>query len=260
MIFRLDGRIEDTLALTPAIRGWYEVTGEKVCLNVLYPELFKNNPYVSEIQNESKSDIVIDFNLANWMFKLNPVCETFMEYVLGTIKSTCWKTLMYSDKQDIEWVNSFIPRGKIAIISLNKNLAGLKEFLEGKGYNVLNLRYDEVPSVNIFREIVNRASLYIGIDGDDTAIALTTDVPAIVCYTWRNPIYFTPFRRGIPFESISPKSEHCVYANGCLISNGYIEMGKIHGINCPLEQKMNCEKSIDLERIINSIDIIESRL
>lgn len=253
MIFKLDGTIENTLALTPVVRGWKEMTDEKVYLNVLYPELFNGNPYVDGIVTQPMEDnALVDFNQVEWQSVLKPVCESYMDFIFGKLKPVCWRTMMYNIEED------YLPAGKIAIVSMTEIPTGLTEYLVGEGYQVASMTHKNC-SAHGFRAAVDQAALYIGDDGDDTAIAMTTNVPAVVCYTWRSPIYFTPFRRGIPFEAVSPRKTDCLYADGCLMSNGLFESGKTYGIRCQMKEGMVCLKNITLERIIGAINKINTK-
>ena len=261
MIFNLDGRIEEMLALTPVIRGWKEFGGEKLLLNVLYPDLFKDNPFVDGfMQSEGeKNDALVNFNQVIWQTTLKPVCEQFMEFVLGKQKPSCWQTLMLHTKEDGVKADAFVRGGKVAVISMKDVPVGLMESLAKKEYLVVRLTHKDCLSLQVFRAAVDRASLYIGDDGDDTAIAMTTNVPAVVCYTWRSPTYFAPFRCGIPFETIAPRKIDCLYADGCLMSNGLFEMGRTYGVKCQMPEKTVCKKSVTLERIMEAVERIEAK-
>ena len=265
MIFKLDGTIENTLALTPVIFGWKEMTDEKVFLNVLYPELFDRNPYVDGIVTKSMpNEGLLDFNQISWQSVQKPVCETFMHFVFGKHRPTCWRTLMYHTEEDAKKAEAFVP-DKAVVVAMKNIPEGLMESLTREGYLVTKLTHQDCKSFHVFRAAVSRASLYIGDDGDDTAIAMTTDVPAVVCYTWRNPVYFTPFRRGIPFEVVSPRKEDCLYSDGCL-SNGLFEFGKTYQIRCyydvpnTMKEKMVCQRNATLQRIMQAVEKIRAKV
>jgi hypothetical protein len=256
MIFRLDGNIEEVLALTPVVRGYKELTGERLILTVSLPDLFEGNPFVdSLIEPEVTNDAIIDFNMVEWQAVLKPVCESYMELVLGKHRPVCWQSMMFHKTEHAERAKAFIPEGAV-LVSMAEMPAGLMEALAGKGYQVTRLTHKDCLSPHVFRAAVERASFYIGDDGDDTAIAMTTSVPAVVCYTWRSPTYFTPFRRGAPFEAIAPRKEDCLFADGCMMSNGMFECGRTYGVRCQLQNKMVCKKSVTLERIIQAVERI----
>jgi hypothetical protein len=260
MIFRLDGTIEETLALTPVIRGWKELVGGELFLDVMYPNLFKGNPFFDGFVKPDSKDTVLDYNRVEWQAVLRPVCESYMEFVFGRQRPSCWRTLMYNDDTDERRADSFIqPGSKVAVISMANPPSGLMEALAGRGYLVTLLTHKDCLSAHVFRAAVNRASLYIGDDGDATAIAMTTDVPAVICYDWRSPVYFTPFRRDIPFVALPPRKEDCPHADGCMMSNGFFELGRTFGVKCPLPEIL-CKKIVPIERIMEAVGKMEARI
>lgn len=262
MIFKLDASIENTLALTPVIKGWKETTNEQVYLNVLHPELFDGNPYVDGFVVQSMPDQpLLDFNQVEWQSVLKPVCESYLDFAFGKQKPLCWYTIMYNTDEDTLMSCAYVPAPaeRVAIVSMVEVPEGLIEYLAGEGYQVVRLTHKDCLTVHIFRATVRRAALYIGDDGVDTAVAMTTDVPAVVCYTWRSPVYFSPFRRGIPFEAISPRKTDCLYADGCMMSNGRFELGWTYGVMCQMKEGMVCQKNVTLERIVGAVERIQAK-
>lgn len=262
MIFKLDSTIENTLALTPVIKGWKEMTNERIYLNVLHPELFKDNPYVDDIMTQSMPDQpLLDFNQVEWQTTLKPVCESYLDFAFGKQKPPRWYTIMYNTDEDTLMSCAYVPAPAehMAIVSMAEVPVGLIEYLAGEGYQVVRLTHKDCLSAHIFRASVRHTALYIGDDGDDTAIAMTTDVPAVVCYTWRSPVYFAPFRRGIPFEAVAPRKTDCLFADGCMMSNGLFELGRTYGVRCQMKEGMVCQKNITLERIIEAVERIRAK-
>jgi hypothetical protein len=259
MIFRLEGRIEETLALTPVIRCWKEITGNTVWVNTMFPSLFRGNLSVDGLTQDNLSDdVMADFNKVEWQVNLKPVVESYMEYILGKQRPLFWRTQMFHTEEDSHKAESLIPNARSVVLSMTNPPDGLVNVLASKGYFVVKLTAEECSSLHVFRAVVDKANLYIGDDGDDTAIALTTDIPAVVCYIWRSPAYFAPFRRGEPFEIVSPKKSDCLYADGCMISNGLFEMGRTYGVKCPMPE-MTCKKAVRLERIIEAVEKVEAK-
>ena len=141
MIFRLDGTIEETLALTPVVRGWKQLVGGKLFLNVMYPDLFRDNPHVDGFVKPDSNDTVTDFNRFEWQAVLKPVCESYMEFVFGKLKPDNWQADMYDNEEDELIAESFIPAGNVAIISMAEIPSGLMEALADKGYMVTRLTH-----------------------------------------------------------------------------------------------------------------------
>ena len=256
MIFRLNGNIEETLALTPVIKEWKIMNIGKVWTDTLYPELFIGNPYVDGvINNKVKSDWVLDFNTVNWQSNLRPVVESFAELLLGKVTLRNWRTIMYHTLADEDMARRFVSTNCNVVVVANGINRGIDTILKQKGYEVLRLPEESFGSLNIFHAVLSMANLYIGFDDSYAAIALTTDIPAVIIYTYRNPVYFAPFRRGIPFEAIVPLKEVCDISELCLKTNGFFEAGKTYGIKCS-KKEIFCAKELSAECIISAIDRI----
>ena len=255
MIFRLNGNVEETLALTPVMREWKSLTSDAVWADTLYPELFVNNPYVDGvISDRIKNDSFLDFNTVNWQSHPRPVSESFAELLLGKNKLHYWRTIMSHSKGDDDVAETIIPKGRVAIIA-REMPAGVGAFLNQKGYDVFRLSGKDCQSWGVFRAAVSMASVYVGFDGNDASVVLTTDVPAVVIYSYRNPVYFAPFRRNVPFEAIVPAKEVCDVADFCFMANGLFESGKTYGLKCP-KHGFFCKKELAAESIIGTVERI----
>ena len=67
MIFKLDGGIENLLALTPVLVEWRRRNGPPIYVETLYPDIFRGNPYVNEVSQRIKAvDYFFDLNLVPW--------------------------------------------------------------------------------------------------------------------------------------------------------------------------------------------------
>lgn len=252
MIFRLDGNVEETLALTPVMREWKYLTDGKVWADTRHPELFVDNPYVDGmVSDKVKGDWFLDFNGVNWQANLRPVSESFAKLLLGKDKLHNWRTIMYHTSDDEHAAHSLVSKGKVAIIAdgMSKDI---DVFLRQSGYDVFQLSGETCNSWGVFRAAVSMASLYVGFDGNDAAVALTTDTPAVIVYTCRNPAYFAPFRRGIPFEAVVPAREVCDIPDSCLMVNGFYELGKTYGIKCSKKETF-CKKELPVVGIIEAV-------
>lgn len=252
MIFRLDGSIEETLALTPVMREWKITTSGKVWADTLYPELFIGNPYVDGvINNRAKSDWFMDFNNVNWQCNLKPVSESFAELLFGKRKLSSWRTFMSHTAEDESNARDLVSGKRIVVVAEGMD-SKIDDFLRSKGYDILRLSGKTDNSWGVFRAIISMAELYVGFDGNEAAVALTTDTPAVIVYTYRNPVYFAPFRRGILFEAVTPNAETCNISEVCLKGNGLFELGKTYGVKCP-KGEFFCEKIFPLDGIMNAV-------
>lgn len=253
MIFRLDGTVETTLALTPIIREWKEVGGSRVIVDVNYPELFEGNPYVDGMADYSgkSDDAIVNLNYVNWRKDIRPVCESFAEGIFGRTRLANWRTEMYG-------ADSLPVDGNAVALCLKEPIPGLEEGLVKMGLSVRGLSGLVRGGWRAFRANVARCGLYVGDDGDETAVALTTDVPAVVCYTWRNPVYFAPFRRSVPFEAIVPDKNEFSCAGYCFSSNGLFELGKIYGVRCSRADRLACARARTAERVMQAVERIRA--
>ena len=252
MIFRLDGSIEETLALTPAMKEWKEATSDLVWADTLYPELFVGNPYVDGVINEKvKGHCVTDFNNVSWQSSIRPVSDSFSEFLMGKRKRQSWRTIMkHSVEQEDVAMGIIGGRSNVVVVSEGMDV-GVDDVLAKNGWSVVRMS-GKKGLLGVYQAVVSMACLYIGVDGDDTAIALTTDTPAVVAYTCRNPVYFSPFRRGIPFEAIVPDKNICEVFDSCLSVNGLFENGKTYGVKCP-KKEISCKEWVTVECVVKAV-------
>lgn len=245
MIFRLAGGVENVLALTPVLAEWKRRNGLTVKVETRFPELLEGNTWVDEAAKVVDSEENhMELGMIRWPLLVKSVTETYAERVLGDTDMLCWRTEMVSSDAELAGARERRPLGKVAMVSL-----GTEEIAEdmrrkvvsavvSRGYFVVNL--EEERLLRMRRAMIAVADLFVGIDGPDASLAYTTDVPAVVIHTWRDPCYFRPFRRGIPYVALAPSERECSVGRICLANNGFSEFGKVYGCGCSVEPRFKC--------------------
>jgi hypothetical protein len=102
----------------------------------------------------------------------------------------------------------------------------IKELLVSKGYVLVDVSLGKQASLGVQRAVMSNSTVFVGSDGMAAAMAFTTEVPAVVCYSYRDPCYFAPFRRGVPFSAVLPLMGDCDTLRICLAQNSFSEYGK----------------------------------
>jgi hypothetical protein len=118
--------------------------------------------------------------------------------------------------------------------------AGVYAEVEKAGYPVAYVGLDRCGTMGVQREAIRMSSLFVGTDGPTASVAFTTDVPAAVCYTWRDLCYFAPVSKGIPFEAMVHGVKDCDMGKVCLAQNGFSEYGKVYRNSCPKQRPFAC--------------------
>lgn len=256
MIFRIDGEVGELLALTPIICEWRKRNnGERVFVETNTPEIFQSNPNIEAAgPNITVKDDLFDMNLIDWRDKAMSVAEVYAEMVLGDKNLKSWQQFMASDpskmaqaKKGTDW----IPQGKtiVAVAFCGRMIdSGVADEaineISQMGYVI-----SDVSNMNDFglvRASICMADMFVGEDGDEAAIAFTTDKPAVVCYSYRVPTYFPPFRGGIPFVPVVADRSVCENARVCHVENSCREFSKFYSQNCTNQKRFNC-KNRDLK-------------
>ena len=247
MIFRIDGEIAEMLALTPIIREWTRRNGNKVLVETKTPEIFNGNPDVlmAGDGNVMARDSYYDMNQVRWRKLGISVEEIYAEMIFGDKNLRSWKPEMYVSDDTMKQAVSRLPDKKpVAAIFFEDKVIG-KDSSQGAidsvgeaGYEIVNL--DSFESYGLKYAAISNVDLFVGSDGDVSAIALATDTPAIVCYSYRSPHYFPPFRRGIPYTALVPDRVVCEHAPVCHSRHSFSQYASLYSQECVLEEKFAC--------------------
>ena len=114
-------------------------------------------------------------------------------------------------------------------------------------------------SLGTARAAIAGSDLFAGTDGPFASVAFTTDVPAAVCYTWRDPCHFRPYRRCAPFEPLVHDENVCDEGKVCLAKNGLHELGKLYGHRCSKSPAWACRGVPFAEMAAKALDRMEAR-
>ena len=269
MIFRIDGEIGELLALTPIIREWRRRnSNEDVFVETNTPEIFYGNPDVVEAAvSISKIGPYYDMNVVRWREIGVTVESIYADMILGDRNFVNWKPFMTSRSEDIDNANQFKTwntKGRpIVTVAFSGNMIDsgvadeVVEEVERLGYVVDGL--NGFGTWGLARAHIDVADLFIGEDGAAAAIALTTDTPAIICYSYRSPSYFPPFRRDVPFRALVPERSLCENAPVCHSRRARIEFSKFYSQECVAENKFCCKKRSLVEDVKEAIRSMEDR-
>ena len=263
MIFRSDGEVGELLALTPIIREWRRRNKrEKVFVETNTPEIFYGNPDVEEAESSIlDTGSFYDMNMVRWRERGIAVEEVYAEVVLGDKNFKDWKPFMASRPDDVDNAKQFkswITHGKpVAVVAFNDKMIDSSpadeaiKAVEEAGYVI-----DGVSGLGVWslvRSHIDEADIFIGEDGDEAAIALTTNIPAIVCYSYRSPAYFPPFRRDIPFRALVPDRSLCEHAPVCHARNSHVQFSKCYSQGCVDDKNFCCRKRSLREDVLEAI-------
>ena len=269
MIFRIDGEIGELLALTPIIREWRRRNkNEEVFVETYTPEVFYGNPDVVEAAvNIPRIGMFFDMNLVRWRERGVSVEEVYADVILGDKNFKDWKPFMASRPEDIDNAKQFkewMTVGKpVAVVAFNDKMidSGMADeavkAVEEAGYVI-----DGVSGLGVWslvRSHIDSADLFMGEDGDEAAIALTTNTPAIVCYSYRSPAYFPPFRRGLPFRALVPDRSLCEHAPVCHARKSHVQFSKLYSQGCVDNKNFCCRKRSLKNDVVEAIRSMSDR-
>lgn len=262
MIFRIDGEVGELLALTPVIREWHvRNPGGRVLVETAVPEIFAGNPDV-ELASQNILEIgdYYDMNFVRWREASIAVAETYAQMVLGDKNLASWKIEMACSDAEMSLARSAIVSAKPkAAVKFDESVIGagaakgVIEALEGQGYEVFDVGYGRFGSWGAVYAAIGMADLFVGSDGDTSAIALATKTPAVVCYSYRSPVYFPPYRGSIPFEALVPSRAVCEHAPVCHARHSHVEFAKFYSQGCVMQSKFCCRDRELREDVLRAI-------
>lgn len=255
MIFRISAGPREILAATPIFREWKRRDLGDVLVETYHPEILTGNKYVDfagrEVTNCSES--VVDFDMVEWWERPRPVTETFAIYALRDIRLGSWRTEMCpDDRVSIASQKIWAMGGKVAL--LGKNVSqDICKILFSLEYNILDISGAPFRDIAALAKV---ADLYVGNHGDESAVALTSDIPAVVLHSWLSPEFFKPFRRGVPHEAVRLRYNVCKDPLLCSERGIRAELGKVYGPRCTSDRGIKClnaHATEDVERAIRRV-------
>ena len=266
MIFRIDGEVGELLALTPVIREWKKRHLESsVLVETNNPIIFWGNTDVlMASRNIGLVTPFYDMNYIRWRELGVCVAELYADHILGDRCLSTWKIVMSCSQADVDQAKQIVRTGgkpKVAtgfdhrFIS-KESEQGILEAITECGYDVVDASIEKLGSWGLVYAVIGFANLFVGSDGDSSAIALTTDRPAIVCYSYRSPFYFPPFRMNIPFVPIVPDKKICEHSAICHARHSHIEFAKLYSQGCIMENQFCCMNRVLKQEVVSAIESI----
>jgi len=254
MIFKLEG-VRNLLALTPVLREWKKRGLGEVLVETPNSDVFIGNPDVDEVSLYFKRDDqeVLDLDQVAWQSEERHVTESYAIAAFGDASLEKWRMSMtHSEEEDKEAV-SMMEEGNVALVGpgFSENRQLVSNLLRDLGYNVLMASGD--VGWGVYRALAEHSALYVGEQGDESVVAMTTDVPGVVVYNWESPVYFAPIRKMAMFEPVVPPVEVCNIAPACLGSNGVYEFGRTFGVRCSKKSRYGCKSWDCIEAIMEAV-------
>lgn len=252
MIFRISGSPRELLAATPIFREWKRRELGSVLVETFHSEILADNKYVDEASKEilDHSESVVDFDMVEWWKRPRPVTETYATFALRDLRLGSWGTEMYASGdmagalRKIEAVG-----GRVALVG-DGVINDVCDFLHDMGYNTISL---SGMSLLESAALARYSELYVGNEGDEASVVLTSNIPAVVLWSWMSPEFFKPFRRGVPYEAVRVREEVCKDALLCSERGVMAELGKVYGPNCTHKMNMWCLGAHMMEDIIEAV-------
>ena len=218
---RRTAALGDVLLTTPIIRKLKEMNPDReIWVATFCPDVFAGNPNVTRVvrtlEEIPSPDQVIDLDLA---YEKNPktlVTKAYAEIAFGNSDFNLTPE-MFSDNSHYSTLKlkmgSFDPeKNKVAVVHAGvgwpsrtwarQNWNEVSRLLASMGYKVVmigkgqDFRSDLYPgvlnlidhcSIHEIRELMKRASVFIGMDSGMFHVAMTTDVPSIGIFTVADP-------------------------------------------------------------------------
>jgi hypothetical protein len=265
MIFKIDGELGELLALTPIIREWKRRnSGEKVLIETFSPRVFQGNPDVDDVQTHIKDKgFFYDLGFARWRELGGTVAEVYADMILGDKNFKDWSQTFYCTQEDVEWANKNVPKTPFVAVGFDPqyvNKESSEEVVKAlRESNCLCVNIDPSSDYGHMKAIIDKADLFVGSDGIQSAIAMTMNIPAVVCYSYRSLNYFPPFRKGIPFEAILVNKDLCNQSGACYMKHALGEFAKVYNLKCVSKNQFCCKSRSVADEVLKAIRKIGSR-
>jgi ADP-heptose:LPS heptosyltransferase len=234
------GALGDVILTTPIIRRLYEDRGGfcEIHVRTLYPEVFRNNPFVVAVYSARENvpseafDLIINLDLVYEKNPMRHILDAYGFYVFGnaSFDRQCQLFPEYAETEFANKVSSEFPEGHVVIHMRNtsqgsRNLpVGLwrdivfgllsttrlgivqvgspAEYAFGNHVRLKDLRGQ--LTIQGLREIIGKAKLFIGVDSAPFHVAATTETDMAVFFTTAKFEYRKPFRRKGRFLPLVP--------------------------------------------------------
>ena len=251
MIFKIDGSVSELLALTPVIRQWKSQENDKpIYVETYLPEVFFGNPDIEKAgECLDLRDGWADVNMIRWHELEKSVTETYADNLLGHLRLDSWRPVMFCSREEQDRAAAIVGSiEKPAAVGFDTKMIdpdswkGVITGVRQAGFEVVEVSRERLGSWGTVFAAIRMCQLFVGSDGDVASVAMTTDVPAVVCYSYRSPVYFPPFRGLVPFVGLVPDASVCDQNAVCHARNGKFEFSRMYFQGCSRENKFCCMK------------------
>lgn len=260
MIIKLTRGVRELLFLTPVLREVRRrMPKELICVETSLPELFENNPFVDVVDAyvEREGELLVDLDLVDFIGRSMHPMDAYSCAVLGDARLADRMVTLYprpDDEEAARQVMSDVQAEKIVACGFSPSVSGggfkkavvefgqfvkqMEEHLKKEGYGLVCPMWPEMP-VGVAVSIIERADLYVGMDNDESSLAMATNTPIVMSFTYRNWYVNRSFRRGVAFEPV--RSEACEMAEYCYLKHTRREFSVVYGLDCPQDEKFKCK-------------------
>ena len=141
----------------------------------------------------------------------------------------------------------------------DKIAAGLvSRGLSEMGYHVVVLHDHAIRGLlHKVHQMIDVSAVYVGTDNDVSYVAMATETPVVMAFSYRDPMCRHPFRGGVPFRALTPAGR-CPYAEHCLELHGAIEKGVLHWVRCPEEPPEKCRTCFTAADFLEAVEEVTS--
>jgi GT2 family glycosyltransferase/ADP-heptose:LPS heptosyltransferase len=243
---RRTGALGDVILTTGIVAKLKQMNpGDDIWFITVVPEVFKNNPHITKVVRNIEAiqhpvDRLIDLDMAYEMEPKRHMIEAYSRVAFPDQEpSSRYLPEMYSTDHDAKSLSAKIPsvkigHDKIAVVhcavgwpsrtfqrskwnEVTKKLTvmGYKSLVIGRGGDYRSDLYGGVVNlvdhltIHEVRELMKRASVFVGMDSGMMHIAMTTNIPTVGIFTVANPD-FRIVERQAKTIALIPKV-HCRY-------------------------------------------------
>jgi len=263
MIVRTVPTVEGVLMATPAIREFrLRHPDERVVVETALRELLWGNEDVEDVgcfMEPEPLERVVRLDMVE-VWRSEHLVDLFAKGLLGDARLSDRRIEMRPDrKQEEEAARIRSGMGdRVAVVALPTDsfagaVAGFEDLLREAGYDVMPAAGRPLGGWGVLKAVVDLADVFVGVDGcPEPSVASATETPMVVAHSWRDPRFSRPFRRGVPFEAVTPGSK-CDAASFCMEANVRGEFCHVYRVECSNEDRMACERAVTAKRLMRAV-------
>jgi ADP-heptose:LPS heptosyltransferase len=235
ILVRRTGALGDVVLATPVVRWLHEFHGAEVFVETAYPDVFRNNPHVSEDDARGIAfDRVVDLDGAYetrlGMHVVDAYFAAVMAQDAGPVPADqrAWRQELFFQRKPLfpsrkrmvavhaavpGWRNRTLPRATWRAVVEGLRSSGLTPVLVGTERDALDgvdcpqcLTGDVLFQANV----IASCACFVGVDTSLMHVAGATDTPIVAAFTCTRPDDYLPFRENC--VAVTPLGLDCL---GC---------------------------------------------